>query len=198
MNRRYSPLPASGLEAGAGFHQPRQPAADQVGLGDSALAVMTDFSRVRAITVPPSMTMEYAAARMSANRVHLLLVVDDRNRVLGLITSTDIEGDKPLRIIQQRRIRRDEILVEDVMTPRERLEVLDFDDVVHARVGHVVATLKAVGRQHAMVVDRDELGRQRVRGLFAASQLARQLGTPLPTPEIARSFAQVEEMLAHS
>jgi hypothetical protein len=110
-----------------------------------------------------------------------------------LVTSTDIEGDKPVRLVHG--LRRDEITVGDLMTPRTRLEVIDFEDVVRPRVGHVVATLKAVGRQHAMVVDRDAQGRQLVRGLFAASQPGRQLGTPIETVDIARSFGEVESAL---
>jgi Mg2+/Co2+ transporter CorB len=100
-----------------------------------------------------------------------------------------------VRLVHDRGLRRDEITVGDIMTPRERLEVIDYDEVTHACVGQVVATLKAVGRQHAMVVDRDAHGRQRVRGLFAASQLGRQLGTPIQTVEIARSFAEIETAL---
>ena len=140
--------------------------------------------------------MEYAAQRMRANRIHLLLVTDENNAILGLITSTDIEGEKPLIQISKRRVRRSEITVADIMTPRERLEVIDMADVLSARVGHVVATLKAVGRQHAMVIDRDESGRSLVRGLFSLSQLNRQLGTSIEAFEIARSFAEVETAFA--
>lgn len=195
MERQYEPLPSHRMEPDTGFHLPHLPEPHAVGAEDPALEVMTDFRQVRAITVPISVTMEYAAQRMRANRVHLLLVVDERNRVLGLVTSTDIEGDKPVRLVHDRGLRRAEITVGDLMTPLARLEVIDFDDVAHARVGHVVATLKATGRQHAMVVDRDARGRPMVRGLFALSQLARQLGTPLQTVEIARSFAEVESAL---
>ena len=70
-------------------------------------------------------------------------------------------------------------------------------DVMRAHVGHVVATLKAVGRQHAMVVDRDDRRRSIVRGLFAVSQISSQLGDPFDATEIARSFADVEMALAH-
>lgn len=192
MERRYAPLSSHGMDPETGFHLPLLPEPTTVDTEDPAIEVMTDFRRVRAITVPVSVSMEYAAQRMRANRVHLLLVTDESNVMLGLVTSTDIEGDKPVRLVHDRGLRRDEITVGDIMTPRERLEVIDFDEVAHARVGHVVATLKAVGRQHAMVVDRDARGRQRVRGLFAASQLARQLGAPIQTVEIARSFAEVE------
>jgi Mg2+/Co2+ transporter CorC len=195
MERRYAPLSSHGMDPETGFHLPLLPEPVRVDTEDPALEVMTDFRRVRAITVPVSMTMEFAAQRMRSNRVHLLLVTDENNLVLGLVTSTDIEGDKPVRLVHDRGLRRDEITVGDIMTPRERLEVIDYDEVTHACVGQVVATLKAVGRQHAMVVDRDAHGRQRVRGLFAASQLGRQLGTPIQTVEIARSFAEIETAL---
>lgn len=196
MERHYSSLQSHGMDPDTGFHLPLRPELPTVDAEDPAVEVMTDFRRVRAITVPVSVSMEYAAQRMRANGVHLLLVTDESNLVLGLVTSTDIEGDKPVRLVHDRGLRRAEITVGDIMTPRERLEVIGFDEVAHARVGHVVATLKAVGRQHAMVVDRDARGRQRVRGLFAASQLARQLGTPIQTVEMARSFAEVETLLA--
>ena len=66
-----------------------------------------------------------------------------------------------------------------------------MEDVQHAHVGHVVATLKATGRRHAAVVDEDGSGNQVLRGLFAASQLARQLGEPVETAEIAQNFAEI-------
>ncbi|MCK7493677.1 MAG: hypothetical protein MZW92_21845 [Comamonadaceae bacterium] len=49
------------------------------------------------------------------------------------------------------------------MTPRNRLEAVDMDDLVLARVGHVVEALKAVDAV-ALVIDTDEKGVQTVRG----------------------------------
>jgi CBS domain containing-hemolysin-like protein len=134
---------------------------------------------------------------MRANRVHLLLVTDERNTIIGLITSTDIESERPLVHMRRFGVRREELSVADIMTPSERIEVIEMAHVSRARVGNVVATLKAVGRQHAMVVDRDDAGRSIVRGLFAVSQLNRQLGEPFDAIEIARSFAEVEMALAY-
>jgi len=197
MERIYSPL-ASHAMARTTFQQPVLPALPRVGLEDAAVDVMTDFRRVRAITVPAAVSMDYAAQRMRANRVHLLLVTDERNTIVGLITSTDIEGERPLVRMRERAMRREELSVADIMTPSERLEVIEMADVAHARVGHVVATLKAVGRKHAMVVDRDDSGRPIVRGLFAASRIGLQLGERFDPSEVARSFADVEMALAHA
>lgn len=195
MLRNYQALPASGLHSAIEIVEPhgreRTVTAD-----DPASEVMTDFQRVHPITISHHATMECAQQVMNDHRVHLLLATNERGHLAGIITSTDIEGEKPVRLVQERGIRRGEVLVSDIMTPIGRIEVLDMDDVRCARVGHVVATLKAVGRQHAMIVDYRH-GAMKVRGLFSASQLARQLGAPVETPEIARSFAEVEEMLAH-
>ena len=60
------------------------------------------------------------------------------------------------------------------------------------RVGHIVATLQAVGRRHLIVAEDD--GR-RIRGIFSTSQIARQLGVEVQTFEVARSFADIEAAL---
>jgi CBS-domain-containing membrane protein len=158
--------------------------------------VMTDFKQVSAVVIRPGDTVDEAHARMVQRGVRLLLVLDDERRVAGLITATDILGEKPMRLVAQTGCRREELRVSDIMTPQERLEVLDLEDVRSARVGHIVATLAASGRQHAMVVDRDGQGREMVRGLFSTTQIARQLGTPISTVERMRTFAEIESVLA--
>jgi hypothetical protein len=86
--------------------------------------------------------------------------------------------------------------VGDIMTPAEHVEVLALADVEGARVGHVVETLKRAGRQHALVVESNGT-RSMVRGIFSVSQIARQLGLPLQTSEVARTFADIEAALGH-
>ncbi len=76
-----------------------------------------------------------------------------------------------MQAITQRGIRREELLVRDVMTPQERLQVIYLEELRVAKVGHIVATLKAAGRQHALAVEVDANGQQRVRGMFSATDL---------------------------
>ncbi|MDP1716493.1 MAG: hypothetical protein Q8L40_00310 [Burkholderiales bacterium] len=100
-----------------------------------------------------------------------------------------------MQIIAQRGIRREELLVRDVMTPQERLQVLGLDELSSAKVGHIVATLKAAGRQHALVVDIDGKERQTVRGMFSATQIARQLGVTIQTSQVAQTFSDIEAII---
>jgi CBS domain containing-hemolysin-like protein len=181
MAKKYGPLPTSGLRGGVGFHKPSVGEHRPVTLDDPATLVMTDFKRVRALTITRHASMQDALDKMMSNGVRLLLVVDGKNAVIGLITSTDLTSEKPVRVIEERRIGRQEVQVGDIMTPRERLEAVDMDDLVMARVGHVVNTLQSSGRRHALVVDTGEDGVQAVRGLFSATQIERQLGMTIET-----------------
>lgn len=189
--RQYSALPNRPLRPHTRFHKPHQALPPNVTLEDPAVAVMTDFQKVTAFTIDPDVSVDTAARVMSRRNVHLLLVVNVDNHVLGMITSNDLLGEKTLQCINARRVTREDVLVRDIMTPDSRLEVISMDDVLHAHVGHVVATLKAKGRQHAAVVDEDASGHQILRGLFSCSQLARQLGEPVETHEIAQNFAEI-------
>ena len=83
------------------------------------------------------------------------------------------------------------------MVPRSDIDVIDMGAVLLAEVGHIISTLKELGRQHALVVDKDQLsGEEVVRGIFSASQIGRQLGVPILTFEIVHTFAEIEEKLA--
>jgi CBS-domain-containing membrane protein len=194
--RDYSPLPSAPLHAGVGYAQPSQPVPDSVTLDDGASAVMTDLTRVTAVICLPGDTADEAHRRMIQRGVRLLLVIDQDRKVVGLITATDILSEKPVLAASERGVGRREVLVRDIMTPQERLEVLSLADVRAAKVGHIVSTLQKTGRQHAMVVDHDLRGRQTVRGLFSATQIARQLGVVIHTSEVARTFSEIESTLA--
>lgn len=196
MLRDYSPLVSAMLQEGVGYAQPTQIVPEQVTLDDLAVSVMTDLNRVTAIIILPGDSVDEAHRRMIQRGVRLLLTVDQDRKVLGIVTATDILGEKPVQVAFQRGLKRGEILVRDIMTPQERLEVLDMQDVRVAKVGHVVATLKKAGRQHAVVVERDARGRQTVRGLFSATQIARQLGVAIQTSEVARTFSEIEAQLS--
>jgi CBS domain-containing protein len=195
MLRDYPTLTPVSLQAGVGYAQPTQTVPDIVTLEDSALNVLTDFQRVTAIIILPGDTIDEAHRRMIQRAVRLLLVVNQDRKVVGIITANDILGEKPMQVVTQRGIRREEVLVRDVMVPQDRIDVLRMPDLRGAKVGHVVATLRHSGRQHAMVVD-VEGGRQIVRGVFSATQIARQLGIALQPGEIARTFAEIEALLA--
>jgi len=196
MDRSYHPLPSYALGEGAGFRRPAQ-AQTRVTLESPALDVMTDLTRVNPATIGPQVPVEGANQIMMARGVRLLLVIDEQERVLGVISATDVLGERSLRVSTERGMRRDELTVADIMTPAESVEVIALADLAGLHVGHIVSTLVHAGRQHALVVD-EEPGSRRlmVRGILSLSQVARQLGKPLQHAEVARTFAEIEAALA--
>lgn len=194
-NIEYTPLASAKLEPGASFHRTDR-VFDSVRLDDPATVVMTDLTKVSAVTIAPDASIEAANTRMKHRGLRLLLVVDDMDQVLGLITATDLLGAKPVQHIKRHGGTYRDILVRDIMTPQEHLEVLFMDDVARARVGNVVATLKLAVRQHALVVDFPEGGGQTIRGIISASQIARQLDLDIQASEVAKTFAEIETLLS--
>lgn len=188
--RQYSPLTLVPLGPGASVAEPMSPG--RVTLDDPAFSVMTDLREVAAATTRPDETIDQAHAQMIRRGVRLLFVLDGGGVVAGILTATDLLGEKPMRFMRERGVSHAEILVEDIMTPASTLDALPLLDAAQMRVGHIVATLQAVGRRHLIVA---EEGGRRIRGIFSTSQLARQLGVELQTFEVARSFADIEAAL---
>jgi CBS domain-containing protein len=189
--REYAPLGLAPLAAGAHIAHPNAPG--RVTLDDPAFSVMTDLREVSAATTTPEEPIDSAHAVMIRRGVRLLFVLDAQACVVGILTATDLLGVKPMQFMQSRGVTHAEVQVRDIMTPAARLDALSLVDVAQMRVGHIVATLKAVRRQHLTVA---EDGGTRVRGLFSASQVARQLGMELQTFEVAQTFADIEAALA--
>jgi hypothetical protein len=206
MERQYHPLPIRELGPNAGFRRPVQQQASRVTLESPALDTMTDIARVAPAIIRPQAPLAGANEYMMARGVRLLLVVDYSENVLGVLSAAELLGERPMRVAAERELRRDELVVADIMTPAERVEVIAFEDVERARVGHVLETLRRIGRQHALVIDFDSVPGERllqppirramVRGVFSLSQIARQLGVQLePGGEIARTFSEIEAAL---
>jgi CBS-domain-containing membrane protein len=191
VSRNFNTIPNAPLQKGTTFHKPQQALPDSVGLEDHASKVMTDFTVVTAYTIFPLETIEAARAKMIHRGVRMLLVVDDQNHILGLITSTDLSSEKPMQVVQTQGIRHSDVMVKDVMTPREKLEVLCMHELEKARVGDIITTLKTHGRQHALVVERAQDRSQIIRGMFSITQISRQLGAQVETAGVAGTFAEL-------
>ncbi len=192
----YKPLPMARMNGGV-VVQPPLAGPKPIRLDSPAIEVMTDLRRVAAATIRGSATVAEANRTMIARGVRLLFVVAVTGAVEGILTAHDIVGEKAVNLLHERGGRHRELTVADVMTPHTAIEVLDIAQVLRGEVGHIIATLKETGRQHALVVDHDRVTREDyVRGIFSATQIGRQLGMPIATFEVAHTFAEIEAELA--
>jgi CBS-domain-containing membrane protein len=167
-----------------------------VNVDSSAILVMTDLSRVPSATIMADATLDEANHSMLVRGVRLLLVVGESNDIVGLVTTVDVLGEKPVLVAQRRQSKRGELRIVDVMVPVEKMEALAIEEVKKACVGNIVTTLKTDGRAHAIVVGQGQDGKQSLLGIFSTSQIARQLGVQIHTHEMARTFAEIEAVIA--
>lgn len=171
---------------------------NQVSGNSPAIEAMTDFSRISAVTVSGGASIDEASARMISRGVRLLMVTGHDDLVLGLITARDLSGEKPMQLLQARGGRREELTVNDLMVRIGSIDTLYLTDVMNARVSDIFEALKELGRQHILVEDIDQAsGQPRVRGIFSATQIGRQLGLPVLGYDLPRTFAEIGEALAH-
>jgi len=164
-----------------------------VSLDSPAYEVMTDLASVKAATIAPDATLVQAEQAMIFLGVRMLFVVEHMPHIEGLLTLTDLRGERPMRLLQQHTKRFDEIRVSDVMTGLSMLEAVDYADLRTATVRNLIATLKRRGRNHLLVAEGNPAN---IRGVISKSQIERQLGQTFDVVEVANNFAEIERMLA--
>lgn len=190
-------------------HPPELPG--RVYLTSPAVDVMTDFTHVRPRTTRPDVPIDDALENMKRVGVRLLLVEDADRKIVGIISSYDIQGEKPIKLAQEARVSRSDISVSEIMTPHPEIEALHMLSVRNAQVGHIVATLRALEQRHLLVVQsaggngepaEDTMpgvgsGAQLVRGLFSSAQLGRQLRVDVDEiMTAAHSLAEMQRGMA--
>lgn len=147
-----------------------------VHLDDPATSVMVDFTHTAPHTILSADTMDHAIREMEVSGSHLLLVLNESGHFHGILSSKDVWGEKPIKLIQERRVHRDQILVRMIMVPYTEITAVDFLVVEHAKVGHIVKTLTDHRQHYALAVTPNaDHTLQIIRGVFIASQISKQL-----------------------
>ena len=194
MKPAYRSLPLHRLDRGIRHARPKQQLPWRITADDPALSVMTDLCQVAAVTTELSTPLDQGLDIMIKRGVRVLLVVDADDHILGLVTSRDIDGEKAHRILAKAGCAREDLLVSDVMTLRAKLEVLMMEDLLTARVGDIIATLRQVNRQHALVLEIDpETEIPAVRGLFSLSEIGLRLGLDISPSRQPTTYAELEK-----
>jgi CBS domain-containing protein len=144
--------------------------------GDPAIHAITDFTREHPATVDEERQIDGALEDMIRLGVRALLVVRDQ-RIVGLITSYDIQGERPLQFLHASTHRRhQEIRVGHIMTPWDKLHAVDWESVQAARAGDLLHVLEEAEMTHLLVIERGKKNASPiVRALVSRARLARQL-----------------------
>jgi CBS-domain-containing membrane protein len=143
---------------------------------DPAIHAITDFTREHPVTVSEDRQIDDALEDMIHLGVRAMLVMREQ-RIVGLITSYDIQGERPLQFLQSSNYsRHQDIRVGHIMTPWDKLLALDWDSIQAARAGDLLHILEEAELTHLLVIERAKKQPSPiVRALVSRARLARQL-----------------------
>ena len=144
--------------------------------GDPAIHAITDFTREHPATVDEERQIDGALEDMIRLGVRALLVVREQ-RIVGLITSYDIQGERPLQFLQSSTYtRHQDIRVGHIMTPWDKLLAVDWESVQSVRAGELLHVLEEAEMTRVLVIERSKRNASPiVRALVSRARLARQL-----------------------
>jgi DeoR family transcriptional regulator, catabolite repression regulator len=144
--------------------------------GDPAVHAITDFMREYPVTVDAERQIDDALNDMIRLGVRALLVANGQH-LAGLITSYDIQGEKPIQFLQSSNYtRHQDIRVGDIMTPWDQLLAVDWETIESARAGDLLRAFEQSGLTHLLVIEVDKKNStSTVRALASRTRLVRQL-----------------------
>jgi len=143
---------------------------------DPAIHAITDFTREHPVTVDEERQIDAALEDMIRLGVRALLVVREQ-RIVGLITSYDIQGERPLQFLQTSTYtRHQDIRVGHIMTPWDQLLAVEWASIQSARAGDLMQVLEEAAVTHLLVIEHGKKNTSPiVRALVSRARLARQL-----------------------
>ncbi len=143
---------------------------------DPAIYAITDFTREHPITVDEDRQIDVALEDMIHFGVRAMLVLREQDLV-GLITSYDIQGERPLQFLQASNYsRHQDIRVGHIMTLWENLLAMDWDSVQSMCAGDLLHILEEAEMTHLLVIEGGGKNKAPiVRALVSRARLARQI-----------------------
>jgi len=92
MYSAYTPRECIPLQANLPIERPEE-LPELVHFHDPAMLVLTDFSRVFPVTITADRPIDYALQKMKNSGIRLLIVVNRKHHMTGLISADKIMGD---------------------------------------------------------------------------------------------------------
>lgn len=159
-------------------------------LESPAINIFTDFKEHKALIIEGETKAVDAINLMAKAHVQMKIVVNNTNDFAGVITTKELSEQNIVAEVAKG-VGRSEILVRDMMLPRENLYAFDINEIKNAKVQDVLVSLKNYKLSHCLVVDRQN---HHIRGVISSSDVARKLHLPM-TIDTKSSFNEVLDLI---
>lgn len=163
---------------------------------DPALSLLTDLHHSACVVASHRDGLDQTLHLMLRAGVRMVFVAGADGQLVGMVTAEDIQGERPVVRASSQQIPHGELTLSDVMIPVSHWDAVDMSQVRTARLGDVVATMHEHGLRYLLVTQIKD-GRMMLRGLFSARRLEMAMNTTIEPDLHSRSFAELEQVLAH-
>jgi CBS domain-containing protein len=150
-------------------------AVEDISLETSALKFFTDFHDTKPRVIESSVSASDVNEIMLKSHINMEFVVTGDNHFLGIVSAEDIDNRKILLKVSEG-FKRDEIMITDMMIPKNELVALAFSELAKATIGDVIDMLKDSGHEHFLVIDQET---NKIRGIISAREISRILHLPI-------------------
>jgi CBS domain containing-hemolysin-like protein len=188
----FKPLPLTSMG-----HAPSLPVAQRTAQPhDAALSLLTDLHHSPCVVASHRDGLPQTLHLMMRAGVRMVFVSGADGQLAGMVTAEDIQGERPILRASSHHVPHQDLTLADVMVPVTQWDVVDMATVRTARLGDVAATLHEHGLRYLLVTQTKQ-DKTMLRGLFSAHRLSLALQTPIESDLHSRSFAELEQVLAH-
>ncbi len=166
---------------------------DELTLASSVSTIFTDFKQHKPLVIDEDTLAFDAMYLMEKAHVHLQLVVDKHNEMVGTISYNEL-NEQQFIIKQKQGFDRYQLMVRDLMVAREDIKGLDYHLLDHVTIADLIDVLKREGMQHCLVMDSDK---KQIRGIISARDISRRLHIPVEI-EAPHTFVDIFEAVNDS
>ena len=164
-----------------------------IDLSSPALKMVNNFTQKTPIRAAHGTTITEALKQVSAQQSDFVLVTDEHQKLIGLVSSADLQSSKITIIAERLNMQRSEVSLRDIMTPVSRLTGVSMQSLSYACIGDALQTMEHQGTMFLLVTTASN----EICGLISARQIAKTLHIPVHISPIAHSFSEVLENIEH-
>ncbi|WP_338364008.1 CBS domain-containing protein [uncultured Pseudoalteromonas sp.] len=164
-----------------------------INLTSPALTVINNFTQKTPIRAQYDTTISDALKQVLAEHSDYVLVTDEAQKLIGIVSSADLQSAKITAIAQRLNTTRNEVSLRYIMTPISQLSGVSMQSLSYASIGDALQTMEHQGSMFLLATTTNN----EICGLISARQIAKTLHIPLHITPIAHTFSDVLESVEH-
>ncbi|MBQ4834339.1 CBS domain-containing protein [Pseudoalteromonas sp. MMG010] len=162
-------------------------------LTSPSLKVVHNFTQKSPLRATENTTISQALKLVSGDKSDYVLVTNEQQNLLGLVSSADLQSAKITIIAQRLGVKNNEVSLSDVMTPITDLAGVSMQSLSYSCIGDALQTMEHQGVMFLLVTT----AHNEICGLISAREIARKLQIPLHITPIAQTFSDVIANVEH-